>query len=399
MINNNSFYILDVNSYDSKEKIYEKAEELELISEDGDLISDARDKLTHPKKRIESELDWIYFNSEYDLFVDNDFDIMAIIQKYTEKFDYDLFYNHYILYSNNNDIVDFFENYNYPFVLTPLSCINILIELSQKKHSQDELEQILFFLSEFFDYIDDPESVLQPINQTREYGDFQEYTDEKFVKKYIKEKYDTCIRQLFNSFKKYPFQFVVQLATNFEENNETNNFHNDFIDEYRSFVHNELSVGIENINQTLEKITSILNKSPKTDISQEINILIALIGKWDAIAQPIQLNLNNRGLDDNISIGLANQLRNFAINLHNEYHKTIESAKLIKALKEYFQELQEINDLLDKDIETIDNIIESIFNAINTQQNNASVQQASGGGCGCLLLIIIVIIIIIAANS
>lgn len=407
MINNNSFYILDVNSYDNKNKIAEKAEELELISGDSDIISDATNKLMHPKKRIEAELDWIYFDDEYDFYVDNDIDIRTIIQKYTEKFDYDLFYAHYVLYDSIlNEYIDeddLFNDYKYPFVLTPLSCINILIELSQKKHSLQELEQILFLLSVFFDYISDPELVLRPINNAREYADFQQYTDETFVKKYLKDKYYTCIQQLFKSFKQYPFQFVVQLTTNFEENNETNNFHNDFIDEYRSFVHNELYKGIEDINQILERITSILSQNSLSNISNEIDTLIKLVGKWDTIAQPIQLNFNERGLNDDISENLANKLRSFAIKLHNEYTQTLESAKLIKAIKKYFQELEEIDELLNTDIKTIDDIIKRMQMALQFQQQltneqNAKKQQQNNG-CGCLILIIIFVIILIAANS
>ena len=57
MINQNPFYILEVTTRDSRQKIVEMAEEKSLELEE-DVCQKAQSSLTTPSKRITAEVDW-----------------------------------------------------------------------------------------------------------------------------------------------------------------------------------------------------------------------------------------------------------------------------------------------------------------------------------------------------
>jgi hypothetical protein len=88
--------------------------------------------------------------------------------------------------------------------------------------------------------------------------------------------------------------------------------------------------------------------------------LDAVVHNWDRIAQPIQLSCLARGLSHQPSLDLGYAIRNFAIELWNQYRVMDESTRLILLSEKMFAEIPPLVDLLKDDRTALAGIAESL---------------------------------------
>ena len=98
----------------------------------------------------------------------------------------------------------------------------------------------------------------------------------------------------------------------------------------------------------------------KDTISPLINKLLEITRNWDNVAQPIQLSMKSRGLDEPLSSKVANTIRSLSIELTNDYGYVELSQKISEVIKELFAELPEIVEKVEEDIDTLDDLFSQI---------------------------------------
>lgn len=131
----------------------------------------------------------------------------------------------------------------------------------------------------------------------------------------------------------------------------------DLVDVYESGIQELLNTEEENIKtqdtRVREAADAELSDEKFTTILDEF---VQTVEKWDAIAQPIQINRKRQGLDHADSLRVGKDARRLAIYLYNEHDKLESSQQLIGALQKVFAEIPEIAEQLAEDAEALDKI-------------------------------------------
>ncbi len=82
--------------------------------------------------------------------------------------------------------------------------------------------------------------------------------------------------------------------------------------------------------------------------------LSRMVRRWDSVAQPIQLARQATGRDDPMSVGMAESLRDAAIQLHNQHGMLNESRDLMLLIADVFRELPIVANRASEDGTTIE---------------------------------------------
>ena len=133
----------------------------------------------------------------------------------------------------------------------------------------------------------------------------------------------------------------------------------DLVDDYKLHTQNFLEQEFEKIRKLIEIIQNRAEEGKDT-ISPLINKLLEITRNWDNVAQPIQLSMKSRGLDEPLSSKVANTIRSLSIELTNDYGYVELSQQISEVIKELFAELPEIVEKVEEDIDTLDDLFSQI---------------------------------------
>jgi hypothetical protein len=112
-------------------------------------------------------------------------------------------------------------------------------------------------------------------------------------------------------------------------------------------------------------------------ISPLVDKLLQMTQNWDNVAQPIQLSMKSRGLDEQLSSQVANTIRLLSIDLTNDYGYVELSQRISESLKELFAELPEIVERVEEDIDTLDDLFYQIQEAKDKKEREERQFQES----------------------
>lgn len=353
MIKENPFYILDATTRDNRQRIVEIAEE-KSFDIDEDLCQKARSDLTMPRNRVLAELNWLPGVSPKKV------SLLISQLKTSDK----------SLYSIEG--------------IPDLARINILMELLDNVHikfNTNELEDVIIKIINNFENLNTNE-IIRDINEDRIVSGFPELNDYELVENHLSEKKRSCIKLILKRLNNLETLHLIDIMTRIVDDATANgeiqasSMIEDLVDDYKLHTQNFLEQEFEKIRKLIEIIQNRAEEG-KDSISPLIDKLLEITQNWDNVAQPIQLSMKSRGLDEPLSNKVANVIRSLSIELTNDYSYVELSQKISEALKELFAELPEIVEKVEEDMDTLDNLFSQIQESKNKQEREERQFQES----------------------
>lgn len=331
-IEQNPFAVLGLSTRDDRYKIIEVSEEMSL-SLDSDACAKARADLTSPRNRLAIEIAWLPGVSPKKAK-----ELLSVIRSGPDAL------------LNQIDI-------------EPLALANLVasaIEILQERLGVDEWSAWILKLAKTFEAIV-PEKVLRDINEDRSVSGFQEIKKLDQIEKEIinrRRLYKEVVRNALDRLDSRKLVEVVTSVVNISTEAGTKHaliLIDDVVDAYQLETQAPLQKGIDKVFLLIKKIRAAASNG-EVQIMPAIDVLKNSIAEWDNIAQPIQLSLKSRGLDHDLSFGLAGQIRSLAVDLTNEHGFLEATRKITDLLKQAFAELPEFSAKLEEDVEALDDL-------------------------------------------
>jgi len=333
MIKENPFYILEVSTRDTRQKIVEMAEDKSLEL-DEELVQKAQSNLVTPSRRLTAELDWFPGVAP------------ARISKIIDALD-----------SGNLGQINQYD-------LPVLAQINFYIELLENENvhlSKQNLRDYIENIVKVFDLVD-VDIILRDINEDRMIAKFPEIDNPEPILTAIAEKKRIIVKAILNRLNQLDIEDLIQTLTEIVDDATSHGEYpssdiiDDIVDDYKLHVQKFLEEEAEKIEQAIEIIQEKASKGEKV-IEPLVDKLLNAIQKWDDVAQPIQLSTKSRGTNDVISEDVARKVRSLGIDLFNNYQYVKLSQKISEKIKILFEELPEVHEQIKDDIYTIENIL------------------------------------------
>lgn len=332
MIKENPFYILEATTRDNRQKIVDLAEE-KSFELDEELCQKARSDLTIPRNRILAELNWFPGVSPRKV------ELLISQLKASDK----------DLYLING--------------IPILAKINIFIELLNDNHlkfSDNELKEIIISVVYDFENLD-IEEIIRDINEDRTISGFPEINDYDLVNNHLSEKKRSCVKLILKRLNSLDTAKLIDMITRIVDeetaNGETqaSSMIEDLIDDYKLHTQDFLEQEFEKIKKLIEVIREKADEG-ENNISSLVDKLLTITRNWDNVAQPIQLSMKSRGLDEPLSNQVAKEIRSLGIDLYNSYGYLELSKRISEVLKELFAELPEVLEIVENDINTLEDL-------------------------------------------
>lgn len=396
----NPFYVLRATSRDSQHRIMELAEEGSLLA-DPDICQNARETLTHPRKRISAEVAWLPGVDPEQVI-----EILLLLEASAGNRSYTghptsitaaLFHLPYTETSNIADevlaLLKLSDEHAFrEKKLQPIKHshkINTLMEISEflgintlplithanlaaarmsrlPVYTADEVSAWIIAIAQTFEWLN-PESVCETLNADRREAGFPVITDIPAVATEIKKRryhYQQVIKSVLNNMPTAKERLnAIRMIVNSTAINHSKNrkplLIEDTVDAYavkaEPILENE-EMNIETRDQELRHAAE--TKEDDTNFPLMVDKLIYSVRNWHDMAQPILSEKKRKGFKDDASHRVAMDVRRLAIYLFKEHDKLQISQQILKMLQEVFAELPTIVEHIDSDLEMLNKIAE-----------------------------------------
>ena len=336
----NPFYILKVTPNSTKSEIREAADDLELESDDG-RARELASMLMNPTRRVEAEVCWFPELSEDEAqtcinILENSWDFDSIKEDLEDK----VFYTDFAICSQVN-------------------CYYQALKTIDETDADEYLYDAIEVISQKFDELD-AEDLMETMNYDREDAGFPAITDINLVYRALDSQKSEIIKAFHEKLNVLDTNDMISTITDLIENLTDNgespapsliyNLIDDYEKETQTFFENNTPVLhnlINNINVALK------NNNNDARVPRMVNQLINALKTWDKIAQPIQVAKQSKGLEDDRSLDLAWEVRNLAIDLHNNYGLTALSKQIAEAMQDIFAESFTVSEKVEDDVEVL----------------------------------------------
>lgn len=328
-IKENPFYVLGATPRDNRQKIQELVDEKSLEL-DPSVCSEARAVLTNPRRRLTAEISWFPGVS------------IRNINKILNDLD------------NGEFDPDSLEK------LSPLARFNALVAYltSDAKLSMKDTESVIFTLAQIHDTIKS-DSILTIINEDRSVSGFPEITDLSSVQDELSELKNQSIHSLQSFLLKLNFdrlnKIMLHLMDKAVKSNTPFMLLDDIIDNVYSLAVQKNLDGIKaNIANHIKTIQDAATKSntSKTKLKSLVDEFLVELENFDNIMQPIQLSTQKRGLEHDITIDVAQDVRELGMFLAQKDHLDLAEI-LTEKIKELFVEVGSVEQITERDLQAI----------------------------------------------
>ena len=329
------FSILRVTPRDGKEQILEAADNASL-SEEVEVVNNARSVLINPKNRLSAEVSWLP-----GLSPRRSAELLQLVRDGPEEL-------------INIDSIP------------KLAKVNLLSDAFIQGAYSDQIDffsNALEVLTEHINSLDMSE-IMRDINEDRVVSKFPMITDEGFISDSVELRIQSISRGIRQSLDDLPTDQLVSVMTVYAEGwtsygtSVNSHFAELLIDGYEIQAQTFLNAESEAIKNLCK-----FGRSKATLGGRELEKVVAdldvAVRNWDRVAQPCQLLSEARGLNHDASRDLGFALRSFMIDLHNEFGQTEQSKQLGTLLADVFSEIPELAERIDQDIEALNEIEES----------------------------------------
>ena len=330
----NPFYILGATPFDNRRKINALADDKSLLLNTAE-ITEARDILINPSKRLAAEIRWFPGLSKEQ--TDELLGFVADIQAGNTP--------------EEPNILD----------------LNILANLNSKTYAfpYRELKDIfkakylILEISRLYESISIKE-LTDEINHERKIGGFPSISGTTEVEEAIRDYRDDIKKTISQALSKLTqeqnIELITMLAQKFNASDDRyagSAIIDDILSEYTLYIAAEMQT---QKHQIMNIVSNIHKNVESIHLEEELKDLIKLVEQWNKLAHPLQLVAQGKGQYHSDSEELAHILRELAIDFHNNYGKTAEAVRLTDALKTVFAELPEFAERIGEDVDTLRNL-------------------------------------------
>lgn len=324
-LKSNPFYILDVSADANRRDVIEAAEEKGFFF-DAETCAEAQNTLINANKRLMAELGW---------FVDLEDTELASIKA---------------AIGASQEIST--EG------LQSLSRLTALVHNLEILNEEDPylLGYTISEINETFRSLD-PDELLESINSHREKAGFALCSNQEIVhginerrteiKQIIADKLNVLSDGDYTELARILGEQMV------ENNNVDNAVISDVIDSYEVRIQTVLEGYTERIESLIADYRNNLSEVSVLKLQR----LISIVKEWDKLAQPLQLKSQASGMPHRISEDIGNQMRDLAVDLHNDEGKSEEALLITDAMRDVFAELVNLNDKFSEDTNILKNLI------------------------------------------
>ena len=291
----NPFYILGATTRDSKQRIIELAKEKSLEL-DPDVVTEARQILTNPKKRIRAEIAWFHGLSESEERV--------------------------IMESLKQDELIMINTERLPL----LDTLNITIELMDKDFFAEGSLPIIDFVQDLDELFDEStlEKIHLDINSNRIIASIPIVSEISPIKKELQEqvKYyqQKIISILRDKHHRRPAIYMGRLTQYLVDICQSSTFVDEIIDNFYILetkneiitVSNEIFNNVYNLNLIIDQ--NIYNRKELSDSARTLRINVR---RYLFLTEPIKNNFKLRGLSFETGLTMFNRFRDFIIEYVN----------------------------------------------------------------------------------
>lgn len=359
---NNPFHILGANPRDNRQRIMALAEERSLYVSASD-CTQARSDLMNPRKRLSVEVAWL----------------PGVGPKRISELLLQL--------ESENEIIFKPDNFN------PLALANLVAAVLSRSKSNINLSFNILWLARVYEQIK-PEELCAILNEERIVSGFPEISDPSAVEEELKERRNYFKRVIKSALDKLYSDQIIEVVTSCIKSATENGADQgpvliyDMVDSYEVEAQEFLTREEENIRSCAEKIKASLGSEyPDLKLGRDVNRLSQVVRNWENVAKPIQISNKSKGLDDGPSRRVAGIVRGLGIDLFNKHSKLDLALLLTNLLKETFEDVLELSELVDDDLKTLRGIEEkqrlgNLLDPISTQCSmamNGSNEDASKG--------------------
>ncbi len=331
----NPFYLLEVTTRDPSRKIVLAAEGKSLLL-DPDVCTKAKITLINPRHRLSAEVSWLPGLSPGK--------VDEIIKKISTS-----------LIQGINDLLPGLPHLAYCNLAA--SYINQL----SFKDNPEYLVKWISYIVNAFEYIDS-DLLLNFINEDRTVARFPLIQNKNDVEQELYNHKDYLAKIFKTALEKIPDP-DIRLTEIIKQAMQTHDALPLLLDDLTGLYHIEVQKYLDQLSDEAGQLISSL----QDDLSVANGVLPTLykrIGRleetlktWEQIAKPINLVMQNRGLQDEHSAGLADQVRALAIFLANEYGLHAEARLITCLMGEVFEKLPQVFDKISEDLKAIDDIL------------------------------------------
>lgn len=348
----NPFYVLGATTRDNRRRLTEMAEEKNLAG-NSDEVNSARSVLTNPRKRLGAEMSWFPGLSPKNVDV-----ILTYLRPLQLLYEpelrgHDLCATILLKAASQPPPIELSQ-------FDPLVQLNIRLEQIRLKpfSNVQSAAAAIVEMDQIFDLIE-AEKVLKLINQDRIVSGFSQVDNIGLIEEELGTIRTTVKSILISKMSDMSLDEYIGLVNVLANicftptSRHAGAIVDDILDSYELKTKNIIQQGLVEIKALTEEIRRGLEKSTYED---DLDILIEKVKRWDIIANPLQLNAHAKGTEHNESRELATVVRLLAIDLHNEYHRTDEAIRITTMLKDVFAELEELKELFEGDVQTLEEI-------------------------------------------
>lgn len=324
-LKSNPFYILDVSADANRRDVIEAAEEKGFFF-DAETCAEAQNTLINANKRLMAELGW---------FVDLEDTELASIKA--------------AIGASQEISTDGLQS---------LSRLTALVHNLEILNEEDPylLGYTISEINETFRSLD-PDELLESINSHREKAGFALCSNQEIahginerrteIKQIIADKLNVLSDGDYTELARILGEQMV------ENNNVDNAVISDVIDSYEVRIQTALEDRTERIQSLIADYQSNLAEVSVLKIQR----LISIVKEWDNLAQPLQLKSQASGMPHRISENIGNQMRDLAVDLHNEEGKTEEALLITNAMRDVFAELISLNNKFNEDTDILKDLL------------------------------------------
>lgn len=333
-LGHNAFHILKVTPRDTKQRIIVEAEVAEL---NGDPVSvqKAKTEITNPRTRVNSEASWL---------------IGVSPKRATE-----------LCRLLENSPISIFDESGLPTLAhanLQASAFQLLGELTDSEAISNLIQRFALTIESL-----DLDEIARDINEERLVAGFPEVSSSDALAACIQEQkkvYKLAVKEFFNQL---DTKILIDSMTKLVEGSTHDGYVHaeEFIDELVDSYEVETRGFLEREMEAIRNyITDIRNSKTLSEraLAPLISRLDTMVTTWDGVAQPIQLSFKARGVTHDLSKELGYDIRSLAIDLHNEHGLTESAQKVSQLIQQYFSEVPELEERIEEDISTLDELIE-----------------------------------------
>lgn len=344
------FYVLQVTTRDGSAKIVEAAEERSLFADD-EVCRKARSDLTNPRTRLSAEVAWM----------------PGVAPSTAARLVGAL--------SENPQLVRAEEG------LPTLARANLMAAALELIDLSEPGASIAEFIRDFARVVEaiDSDVVMRDTNEDRTISGFPEVRSIDAIEDALSEQRRTYRSALKSLLDKLGSQKIIETMTDVvsvathDGEEHAPALIDDLVDSYEVETHGFLQKEYENMAVLIRGVKEAARRD-KNAVTPALEKLELVARNWDRVAQPIQVSAKSRGIVHQPSREVALELRDLAIELHNEHGMLDHTDRITQLLREIFAELPETAEILHEDANTI---LELRRESEEQERNKAEWQRAS----------------------